>query len=141
MSVSDQTLENFLHILPAVLYEYVLYEDESSEFLYMSPAAKTMLEHSPEHFMENTSNFWSMVHPEDVSILYEDDVTANKTNELFVSEIRLILPSGKQIWVQMSSKPSNRKKSGCVVWSGFISDVTIRKEAELERVTAERIIN
>jgi len=133
MTISGDTIEDFINILPAVLYEYVLYKDRSSEFLYMSPSSQSILENPPEYFLEDTGNFWSMVHPADVSKLYNDDVSANKENDLFVSEIRLILPSGKTIWIQMSSKPTSRKKNDCVVWSGYIIDVTARKNIEEER--------
>lgn len=133
MTISNDTMQDFLTILPAVLYEYVLYEDRSSEFLFMSPMAESMLESSPKYFIKDTGNFWSMVHPDDVSKLYNDDVSANKENDLFVSEIRLILPSGKIIWIQMSSRPTSRYKNGCVIWSGYIIDITERKNVEEER--------
>ena len=41
--VSRQTLHDFLNILPAVVYEYVLYEDGRSELLYISPSSKDIL--------------------------------------------------------------------------------------------------
>jgi len=133
MKVSEETMQDFLTILPAVLYEYVLYEDRSSEFLYMSPTAQTILECPAEYFVEDTANFWSMVHPDDVSKLYNDDVSSNIENDLFVSEIRLILPSNNTIWVQLSSRPTSRTEKGCLVWSGYIIDISEGKSIEEER--------
>lgn len=126
-------MQGFLNILPAVLYEYVLYEDESSEFLYMSPISEEILEFPAKYFMEDTNRFWMMVEPEDISKLKSDDNTANKKNDTFISETRMNLPSGKQKWIQMSSKPTSKKKNGAVVWSGYIIDITERKEIEIER--------
>jgi len=133
MTTSNETMQDFLTILPAVLYEYVLYEDRSSEFLYMSPTAESILGHPSEYFVKDTGHFWSMVHQDDISKLYNDDVSANKASDLFVTEIRLLLSSGATIWIQMSSKPTSRMKNGCVVWSGYIIDITARKKVEEER--------
>jgi len=133
MTLSNETSQDFLNILPAVLYEYVLYEDRSSEFLFMSQTAKEILGHSPDYFVEDTNRFWEMVHPDDVEKLYNDDVSANKANEFFISEVRLLLPSGDEIWIQMSSYPTSRKKKNCVIWNGYIIDITGRKKIEIER--------
>lgn len=133
MTLSNETQQNFLNILPAVLYEYVLYEDRTSEFLYMSPAAKEMLGHSPQYFTQDTNRFWGMVHPDDIDKLYNDDVTANTTKDFFVSEIRISLPSGQQKWIQLSSKPTSNKKNNSAIWSGYIIDVSAQKKAEEER--------
>jgi len=133
MTLSNEMQQDFLNILPAVLYEYVLYEDHSSEFLYMSPTSKEILGYSPEYFIKDTKKFWAMVHPDDIDKLYNDDVTANKENDFFVSEVRIKLPSEEKRWVQLSSKPTSKKKSNAVIWSGYIIDITTRKQAEEER--------
>jgi len=133
MTISKETLQDFLSILPAVLYEYVLYEDRSSEFLFMSQAAKEILGHSPEYFVQDTNRFWAMVHPDDVEKLYNDDVSANKENNFFISQVRLLLPCGNEIWIQMSSKPTSKMKENCVIWNGYIIDITERKNIEIER--------
>lgn len=133
MTISKETQQDFLNILPAVLYEYVLYEDQSSEFLYMSPTSNEILGQPPEYFVDNTDRFWAMVNPEDIPTLYNDDVTANKENDCFVSEVRFILSSGQEKWIQLSSKPTSKKKKGAVIWSGYIIDITERKQIEEER--------
>ena len=133
MGITTDTMQGFLNILPAVLYEYVLYDDESSEFLYMSPMSEDILEFPANYFTEDTNHFWIMIEPEDIPKLKADDTTANKKNDFFISEIRMNLPSGKQKWIQMSSKPTSKKKNGAVVWSGYIIDITERKLIEIER--------
>lgn len=133
MTILKETELEFLSFLPAVLYEYVLYDDRSSEFLYMSPTSNDILGHPPEYFTEDTNRFWDMVNPDDVTRLYSDDVLANLENELFVSEIRILLPSGETRWIQMSSKPTSKKIKNSVVWSGYIVDITKRICAEDEK--------
>ena len=133
MTISKETLQDFLNILPAVLYEYVLYKDRTSEFLFMSQTSNEILGYPPEYFVQDTNRFWEMVHPDDAARLYNEDVGANKENEFFVSEVRLLLPSGDQKWIQLSSKPTPKKKGDSVIWNGYIIDITDRKEIEVER--------
>lgn len=133
LAISEETLQNFLTILPAVLYEYVLYEDHSGEFLYMSPTAKNILGYDAEYFVEDIRNFWGLVHPEDVIRLSEEDVSANQQNEFFVSEVRFSVSGNKERWIRLSSKPTDKKKKNSVIWSGYITDVTEVKNMETER--------
>lgn len=127
MHAPEDTVESFLTTMPAVLYEYALHEDQSSEFLYVSPTSKEILGQAPEYFVQDMNRFWEMVHPDDLARLQEEDVSANSQNEFFVSEVRFRRPSGKEIWILISSKPTAKKVKGAVVWSGYIIDVTERK--------------
>jgi hypothetical protein len=76
-------LSDFLGILPAVLYEYVLYPDGSAELLYLSPSSKEILGEPPEYFLEDVNRFWEMVHPNDGEQARVEDVRANQAGELF----------------------------------------------------------
>lgn len=140
MSITEETINDFLSFLPAVLYEYVLYEDGSGEFLYMSQASKDILEQPPEYFIQDINRMWQFIHPDDADRLKNEDETANKENEFFISEVRVNLSSGKEKWIQFSSKPTNRMKNGSYIWSGYIIDITDRKKMEDEIKTLQGII-
>lgn len=140
MSISAETINDFLNFLPAILYEYVLYEDGSGEFLYMSQASKEILEEPPEYFIQDINRMWQMIHPDDTNRLKNEDDAANKENKYFTSEVRVILTSGKEKWIQFSSKPTKRKKKGFYIWSGYIIDITSRKMMEAEIKTLQGII-
>lgn len=131
--LSKDVIDDFLHILPAVLYEYVLYDEgKDSEFLYLSPASEQILGFPPQYFVEDMSRFWEMVHPDDLKRLQEEDRTANQEGVHFYCEIRLQRPSGKTIWLQLSSKPTNKIVSNAAVWFGYMIDITRQKELEEE---------
>ena len=68
-----------------------------------------------------------MVHPDDLQHLKDEDIKANKSRDLFMSEFRIITPSGRLKWIQLSSRPNSDSE----IWSGYILDVTERKNAEL----------
>ena len=135
---STHELSDFLGILPAVLYEYVLYPDGSSELLYLSPSSRTILGQPPEYFVEDVNRFWDMVHPNDRQRIRAEDVRANKAGELFVSEVRFFHPNGQEHWLQLCSKPTPEQYNGVDIWIGYIIDITRLKDMEGELVQANR---
>lgn len=134
--VSLPTLHDVLNILPAVVYRYVLHEDGTGELLYISPSSKDILGRAPEYFTEDINRFWKIVHPDDLKRLREEDVEANANNELFVSEVRVLLPTGEERWVQLSSKPTSETKDGSSIWLGYVIDITRVKHTEEELLDA-----
>jgi hypothetical protein len=48
----EDVLSDLINTVPAVLYKYLKREDQSEQFLYMSPAAETILGHPSEEHME-----------------------------------------------------------------------------------------
>ena len=131
--LSKEVIDDFLHIVPAVLYEYVLYEQGGgNEFLYLSPATEHILGFPPEYFLEDMNRFWEMVHPEDLERLQSEDRAANDEGVFFHAEVRLQLPSGKTVWIRISSRPTNKTVNDCAVWSGYMIDITRQKQLEEE---------
>ncbi|NWO05990.1 MAG: sensor domain-containing diguanylate cyclase [Alteromonadaceae bacterium] len=135
---SKHELSDFLGILPAVLYEYVLYPDGSSELLYLSPSSRNILGQPPEYFVEDVNRFWEMVHPNDRQRIRAEDARANKAGELFVSEVRFFHPNGQEHWLQLCSKPTPDQYNGVDIWIGYIIDITRLKEMEGKLVQANR---
>ena len=135
---SKHELSAFLGILPAVLYEYVLYPDSRAELLYLSPSSKEILGWPPEYFVEDVNRFWEMVHPNDLQQILTEDVRANEARELFVSEVRFFHPNGQEHWLQLSSKPTPEQYNGVDIWIGYIIDITRLKEMEGKLLQANR---
>jgi len=132
MTASEHPLSDFLSILPAVLYEYVIHEDGRRELLYLSPSAQEILGHPPEYFVEDLDRFWAMVHPDDLQRFLDEDVRVNRHDDLFVDELRIRLPGGAERWLQLSSKPTPESHGSAPIWIGYIIDVTRLKQAEAE---------
>lgn len=138
MEPSKESINNFINILPAVLYEYVLHSDGSRELLYLSPASKEILGYEPEYFLQDVSRFIDLIHPDDVHTFLTDDVTANREGDFFVTQVRITLPSGGERWLQLSSKATNQQKDRATIWSGYIIDITSNKRLELELLEANK---
>ncbi|WP_169729906.1 sensor domain-containing diguanylate cyclase [Hydrogenovibrio kuenenii] len=131
------TMMGFLESLPAVLYEYVLYDDGSSEFLYVSPQSHDILGYPQEHFLLDMNNFWNLVHPGDLQRLKDEDVSTHERNDnFFIADVRIDHPLKGEVWIRISSKSTDRQKNSAFIWCGYMIDITDRKkqEADLERL-------
>ena len=66
MQLSEKTLNDFINILPSVIYEYLQNKDGINKILYMSPNSKEIIGYPPEEFIGNEfSSFLKIVHPDD----------------------------------------------------------------------------
>lgn len=128
-----QRYERLVNTIPCALYDYVLWPDGRSRFIYISAQCKEIFEFEADQIIDDPNLLWNMVYPEDLARLKREDEEANRTGCLFQSEVRIILPSGKMKWIQLTSMPSTEKVDSQLIWSGVILDVTGRKEAEEER--------
>jgi len=121
-------LNIFTEHIPGFLYQYQLRPDGTSFFPY---ASKGIIDiyglHSADVLQDATAVF-EVIHPDDrpeviSTILY----SAEHLTEWRL-EYRVLLPSGKTIWVAGFSSPE-LLEDGSILWHGFLHDVTERKLA------------
>lgn len=134
---NKQRYERLVNTIPCAIYDYILWPDGRSRFIYISSQCKDIFGYDADQIIENEDLLWNMVYSEDSERLKREDSAANKTRKLFQSEVRITLPSGMMKWIQLTSKPSEQKVDSMVIWSGVILDITDRRQAEEER---ERLI-
>lgn len=134
---SERHFQRIVSTVPAMLYDYILYPDGSSKFLYVSKNCHDILELDDKELITDMNLFWKMVHQDDVERIHEEDVASNRTGRIFNIEIRIITKSGRMKWVQLSSRPNPAPPGELAIWSGYILDITWRKQAELELYQAK----
>ncbi|HKL25578.1 MAG TPA: PAS domain S-box protein, partial [Desulfuromonadales bacterium] len=136
---SQQRYERIANTLPVMLYDSVLAPNGTSRFLYVAPGpCREILELDPDALLKDMSLVWDIVHPDDVARFHQQDVTANQTGQEFLSEVRIITPSGHLKWLLVNSKPNPAEPDEPVVWSGYLQDITSRKQAEERLRQAEQ---
>jgi PAS domain S-box-containing protein len=118
--------------IPAMLYDYVLHADGSSQFLYVGPKCCDLFELNESDLLADAGAFWRLVHPDDLLRLKEEDATANRTSETFSAEVRIVTRSGRLKWIQLSSQANAAPPGEPAVWSGLMLDISERKESEAE---------
>ena len=117
-------------VIPCMLYDYVLKPDGSSQFLYVGPKCREILELSEHDLLANAGMFWELVLAEDMERLKFEDRVANRKGTSFSAEVRIRTRSGCLKWIQLSSRPNLALLGDIVVWSGFMLDITEHKKDE-----------
>ena len=128
---SEARYQNLVVAVPGVIYDYVVYPDGSERFVYISPRCRELLETEAELLYQDFSVFWRMVHPQDLPMIQQSKESAIENQGRFLTEIRLILPSGQIKWLKLISRPMLEPQAdGGRRWSGMMLDISDRKQAE-----------
>ncbi len=134
-----QNEARFKHLsenIPGMIYQYILYADGTDKFTYVSLKSSEIYELDPELVMKDGNVLWSMVHPDDVLTLQQEVLISAQELQPFLSEHRIITPSGQIKWIKAAATPL-KEINGDIVWDGLIIDVTVRKEAEISLYKSE----
>ena len=127
---SDAYQRGLLHRVPAILYTA-----EAGVFgawRYVSPQIEVILGFSPEEWCADPSLWASRLHPDDRERVIESESRmANGAPDAGASEYRLLHRDGHVIWVRDDALLV-LSDDGTRCWHGVMSDITDRKEAELE---------
>lgn len=119
--------------IPGVLYEYEFCADGTEGIKYISPAIERLFGIKTEDFV----NYLSYIHPDDRERINKKNKHCKETLEPFYDESRITIP-GKEIkWHSVHSSFSYETEKGNKVYTGFMLDITERKNAE-ERLEKQR---
>jgi PAS domain S-box-containing protein len=129
-----ERLESLAALVPGCLYQFLQRPDGSTCFPYASPSIKDLYAVEPEDVQEDASAIFSRIHPEDAPRVAEGIQASAEEGSVWRDTHRVILPGGKMRWLHGESIPL-QKQDGSILWNGYISDITPRKEAELALVT------
>jgi PAS domain S-box-containing protein len=130
----EQELERMQKIagrVPGLIYQYRLRPDGSSCFPYASEAIRTIYQVTPDEVREDASAVFAKIHPEDCAGVLASIQESAATLRPWQHEYRVKLPNQGIRWVSGNSIPQ-REDDGSVLWYGFISDITERKQIEDE---------
>jgi len=128
---SRDLLLNLALLVPGVIYQYRLYPNGHSAFPYASPGMYSIYEVKPEEVKHDASPVFSRLHPDDIeNVVNLINESAEKLTT-FYCEFRVNLPSQGLRWRWSQAHPI-RMDDGSTLWHGIISDITERKEAEIE---------
>ncbi len=117
--------------LPGFIYQYHLRNDNTSLFPYASDGIVNIYGITPEEAMRSAQSAFNVLHPDDLNRVSESINKSAKNMTKWQDSYRVILPSGKTIWVEGNATPS-KLEDNSVLWHGYIQDITERKRAEKE---------
>ncbi len=112
--------------IPGVIYEYEYRKDGTEGLRYVSPAMEIIFGIKAEEFYE----FQKYIHIEDMPEIIRKNRQSRETLESFYDESRLMIPGRSIIWHSLTSSFSYYTPEGAAVFTGFMLDITERKNAE-----------
>ena len=125
---SENRLQRLVAITPGVIYQFVLHEDGSKEFSYLSDRFEDLWEISPEAAQNNPNLIFDQIHPEDRGSLESALEESARTLQQYLWEGRVITPSHRLKWIQALSQPE-KQHNGDIIWDGVVMDISEQKEA------------
>jgi diguanylate cyclase (GGDEF)-like protein len=106
--------------------------DGHCSFPFISESVRKMYGLTPEDLREDATPFFSFRHPEDASRLADSISESARALTRWHIEYRLIIP-GQGIRWRMGDAQPEKLDDGSILWHGFITDITDRKNAD-ERI-------
>jgi PAS domain S-box-containing protein len=123
---------NFLGLhLDGVLYQFRLDPDGSFHLPYVSPSIEKIYGISPADVKENPDFILDIIHPDDLDGFLDSIQISAVTLEKWQEIYRVILQDGRMLWIEGNATPQ-KLEDGSILWHGYIQDITVRKDAELE---------
>lgn len=124
---------NHLHKLseqvPGVIYQFKLYPDGRTCFSYASEGIRDIYEVTPEQVSDDATPVLGMLHPDDYETVLASIQESARSMKPWKLEYRVSLPRQGVQWLQGQAHPE-RIDDGCVMWHGFMTNITERKNAE-----------
>lgn len=125
-----ERFDRFTNSVPALLYDYVIDDSGIGRCLYCSPYSVQLLGVPPEDFMVDMGRFLALIHPDDRDRFREEDLKANRRGTVFFIEVRVVLASGEQKWLRISSSKDGADDGRLPIWSGYMIDISDTKRLE-----------
>ena len=128
--------------VPGLICSFRLRPDGSACMPYASPVIDSIYGLSLDVLSEDFSPVFARIHPDDIGHIHETIAESARSLQPWQDSFRYNHPTKGEIWIEGHSMPL-REMDGCILWHGYIQDVTDRKHAETalcERETELRLI-
>jgi diguanylate cyclase (GGDEF)-like protein/PAS domain S-box-containing protein len=127
---AEAQLQALASNIPGLIYQYILRQDGSDAFLYMSSRCHEIWGISADAVIADASQLWHLVHPDDVAPMRAAVYHSARSLTPWHYEWRIRTPQGEAKWLQASAVPQAHP-NGDVIWDGFVFDITERQKTEL----------
>jgi PAS domain S-box-containing protein len=113
--------------LPAITYTEAL---DDGRTLSISPQVETLLGFTQDEWMEDSLLWVDLLHPDDRDRILESCHLANRREEPFTAEYRMISRDGRVVWVRDEAELVLGSNGRPLCWQGVMMDITLQKKAE-----------
>lgn len=124
----ENRFQRLVSRLPGTVYQFQLDPDGRMHIPYASAAIEHVHGVTAEEVKDNADPIFQMVHQDDLEKLIVSIQTSAQNLSVWRHEYRIVLDGGER-WLQGNAIP-DRQEDGSILWNGFITDVTEKKQAE-----------
>jgi PAS domain S-box-containing protein len=124
-----ERLEKIANRLPGFVYQFRLRPDDTACFPYASEGIKDIYRVTADEVREDATKVYAIGHPEDLPRVIASIRESARTLSVWRQEFRTLFPDGTSTWLEGNAAPQ-REPDGCVLWHGFVSDISERKRTE-----------
>jgi PAS domain S-box-containing protein len=128
---SHHLLSGLTRQIPGFLFQYRETPDGRGCFLYASNGVKDLYEVTPAEVVADASKIFGTIHADDLAGVIESLRESGRTLSPWKHENRVILPRQGLRWREGSAQPQ-LFEDGSIVWHGYVTDITERKQLEEE---------
>ncbi|MDO9152018.1 MAG: PAS domain S-box protein [Methylotenera sp.] len=122
-------LRKITNRLPGMVYQYRLRTDGTTCFPYASEGIQDIYRISPQDVIDDASVVLSVLHPDDYQGVVDSIRKSAQDLTPWRHEYRVKFTDNTVRWLSGNAMPE-KELDGCVIWHGFITDVTERKANE-----------
>ncbi len=115
--------------VPGMVYQFQMNPDGSSCFPFASEGIQTIYRVTPSEVSKDASVVFTRLHPQDYDQVVASIQESARILSLWRHEYRVKFEDGTINWLLGNALPE-RQADGTVLWHGFITDITERKQAE-----------
>ncbi len=134
----ENKLRKIASRVPGVIYQYRLRPDGTSCFPYASEGIREIYGVAPDAVVDDAAPVFAQLHPDDIPEIVASIQESARTLQPWRHEYRTRLADGSHRWLRGDAIPE-RETDGGILWHGFITDVTARRQAETDlRESQER---
>ncbi len=123
--------------VPGVVFQFRLHPDEHFSIPFASEAIQEIFQVSPDEVREDASKAISIIHPDDYPAVIAHIRQSAKALSPWQQEFRVKFADGTVHWMFGNALPQ-REEDGCVLWHGFITNITARKRMQDDLVAAKQ---
>ncbi len=123
--------------VPGAVYQFRMNPDGTSCFPYASEGIHQIYRVSPQDVATDASIVFSRIHPDDLENVSASIQISARDLSLWRHEYRVKFEDGTVNWLFGNALPQ-LLSNGAVLWHGFITDITMRKQIEAALSASER---
>lgn len=123
--------------VPGMIYQFRKNADGTYCMPFATEAIKYLFGCSPEDVRDDFAPLAELVVPEDFDLFVESIETSAKQMNTWECEFRIQIPGQPIKWMFGNSTPE-KLPDGSIIWHGFVTDITERKQAQEKIVESEK---